>query len=286
MAATVLLILVYLAIAAALILGEHEAALLTFKAFAKSESFFRLLFFLGGLVVTYLSLKLYSLIKGYLRSRRAEGLAIRLKFQETQKGWLDYRVESEKSSKRLHVLNARMARAFKVFVVGAGFIKRTASKKPSVTRAHATAYLFSIVINKSAAVMEANLEELHLTTELFIETTEGHLKTCRQDYGLLDEAHEYFKSQLKEVRESANALTPIPPAIAQCRGISQDLTAAANRLSNAVRTYKGILRRIEGHCARMARLAQSRRDRVILKPLKKIASALLDAAKTLPDVSD
>ena len=84
--------------------------------------------------------------------------------------------------------------------------------------------------------MEINLDELRLAAGVFIESTEGHLKICRQHYAKLATAHDYFQTQLKDVREVANSLARLPPALSKFKGVSQDFTAAINRASTVYRS--------------------------------------------------
>ncbi len=204
--ATVLLTAIYSAIATTLIAREHQAAALAIKNYLNSgraEWLFRWLYFLGGCVVAYLATKLFSLLRGYMRGRRAQKLAVRQRFRETRRGWLDYRLESEESSKRLHFLIARMARVVKGMAVvlthGSWFIGKEDKEAP-VVRARATASLLAVLLDKCSARLEPDLKELEATANLFIESTEGHLKalqiTTKQDYMQLAALHEYFESQL------------------------------------------------------------------------------------------
>lgn len=90
--ATIVLVGIYRTIAATLILHDNESAALGVRTYLNSgraEWLLRWVYFLAGSVVAYLSLKLSSLLKGYMKSRRAENLAIRERFRETQKaGWI------------------------------------------------------------------------------------------------------------------------------------------------------------------------------------------------------
>jgi hypothetical protein len=104
--ATVILTFLYFALVTVMFSRESESFRLTVLAALRSQKFFYFLFFVAGTIATVLSTKGAPLIKGYLQVRKVEQLAIREKFQAAR-GWLDYRTESEESSKRLHDLVAR-----------------------------------------------------------------------------------------------------------------------------------------------------------------------------------
>ena len=286
----ILLSVVYIIISATLILREHNVARNALKTYVKGAWFFYLLLFLGGYVAAYLSLKLLSFVRGYAASRTAQKIAIQQKFRETQKGWLDYRVEGENSSKRLHVLIGRTNGQLRTISFGVKYanwiVLRKKPTKLSVASAHLWTYLVAISLNKSAAKMESNLEELRLTADLFIESTAGHLKICKQNYDQLASAREYFETQWNDVRNGANSLAKLPPVLDGFKGISQELTAAINRLSSVFRTLVEILRKVEGHCARMVNLAEARRDRALEKPLKQLASTLVETAEMMAKDAD
>ena len=276
---TALLAVIYSAIAATLILREHEAALVAFKSYVHGENFLRVVIFSLGLISALALVKLSPMAKGYLQSRRAEKLQVRLK---AQKGWLDYRLESEKSSQQFHVLASRTIVEFKRMASGLRYVAWILKREsPSVSRVNIGAYLIARAINAPCKRMERHLEELSPIADLFVETTEGHLKSCRQNYERLAEAHEYFESQLKALRDAANGLTKVLPELKPYYGVSQGLTAAIDKLSSVLHLFTGTLRRVEGHCARMAKLAESRRDREIVKPLKKLASTLVETAEMM-----
>lgn len=272
--ATVLLVVIYLVVAASLIIREHEAAALAVKTYLNSERaewLFRWLYFLAGFVVAYLSLKLFSLLSGYLKSRRAQKLAIRQRFRETKKGWLDYRLESEESSKHLHYLVGRIER----LIIGLGRFMRYApwfigkeGKTPNVTRAQVADHLITIVCEKYSDMMEPELADLEATANVFIESTEGYVKALeiatKQDYVILAGLHDYFEAQLKDVHTLANSMIRLPRAFARVRGTSQDSTAAINRQVSLWQAQIAIMRRVEGHCARMVKLTETYFERAIL----------------------
>lgn len=268
--ATALLTVGYLTIAAILIIREHNSVLLTAKTHFRSEGFLRLLLFLAGSITALMSIKLLSLIKDFIKARRAEKLEIRKRFLDSEKGWLDYRVESEQSSERLHVLMFKMMRGFSLIGICGRYIKWRFRKTPSsATKRHAGLSILVAGIDMCSAGLEANLEEFSLTVDLFIESTEGHLKTSRQDYERLSDAHEYFKKQLKDIHEIGVFYPEVPKAFRKARGISQELTAAIDRQASAIRTHIDLLSRLEKHCARMTKLTEARRDQALIRPLKK-----------------
>lgn len=289
-AGTIIVCALYLGLVAAMFFKESESFRIAFLAVLSSQKFFYFLFLIIGSTATLLGRKATSVIRGYLNAKKAEQVAVRKRFQGTHKGWLDYRMGSEDSSKRVHAVSARLfqqiGRVSKGIVIASWFLKR----KPSVTSLDMWAYWVSAFMNKSSAGIESNLEELRLSAEAFTENTEGHLKVCSQNYGKLEGAREYFEAQRKELREAANALTVLPKALQDFRGLSQDLTAAINRMSACMRTWNETLRKLEGHCARMVKLAATRRDRVIdrqiVKPLKQIASSLIGTIETMAEKHD
>src|SRR6266508_4525164 len=95
------------------------------KPTSLSESFFRLVIFAGGLFGALIVFKTSPLIKDYIRSRKAEKLAIRLK---ATKGWLDYRLESEKSSRQFHDAASRVIREFGRMGYGLRYVAWTLKK--------------------------------------------------------------------------------------------------------------------------------------------------------------
>lgn len=133
--------------------------------------------------------------------------------------------------------------------------------------------------------MEADLEELEATANVFIESTEGHLRKLeiitKRDYLQLAGLHEYFEAQLKDVRKLAIAMSKLPPEYEKARGVSQDSTAAINRLVSTWKTQIRVMRRLEGHCARMVGLTQKYFDRALLQASRELAAAVRDIVKSM-----
>jgi hypothetical protein len=287
---TVIVCVLYLVLVVAMFFNESESFRASLLAVLHSQKFFYFLFLIIGSTATLLGLKTTSLIRGYLQAKKAEQLAVRERFQATHKGWLDYRMGSEDSSQRVHAVSARLfqqiGRVSKGIIIASWFLKR----KPSVTSLDTWVLLVVPLMNRSSAGIERNLEELRLSAEAFTENTEGHLKVCKQNYGKLENAREYFEFQLKEIREAANTLAGLPKALQDFRGLSQNLTAAINRMSACMRTWNETLRKLEGHCARMVKLAETRRDRVIdrqiVRPLKQINSSLITIVEKMAETED
>jgi hypothetical protein len=285
--ATVLLVGIYLAIAATMILYDHSAAAVAIKTYLSghADGIVRLLYLFAGASGFYLLSKVNWLMKRYARNRRDEKAAVQQRLRETPRGWLNYRLESEESSKRLHSLVARMSRA----VRGMAFILKRwkwfvgkEGEQPHVHRARATASLFALALDKCSSRLEPDLEDMEATANLFIESTEGHFKMATNQGDLqVAELHEYFQAQLKDVREVANVFGKFPPAFETLRGTSQELNAALTRQASIWRTEVAVLRKIEGHCARMVKLTQAGFERALEKPLKQLASSLVETAEIM-----
>jgi hypothetical protein len=160
-------------------------------------------------------------------------------------------------------------------LIAAWLGRKNSRKKGPISAFQTWAYIVSGAINASTAKMETYMDELQSTAQRFIESTEGHLKVCKQNYGKLSGAREYFEAQLKAIREDRNDLKLLPAEISHFKGFSQDLDAAFNRQSSCLKSYSEILRKLEGHCARMVKLTEARQDRAILKPLTKLNSILI-----------
>ncbi|HVS80150.1 MAG TPA: hypothetical protein VHE60_00280 [Pyrinomonadaceae bacterium] len=282
---------VYLGIAARLTLPEHPSIVLTIKTYLNSgraEWLIRWLYLVAGLLLAYLASKLFSLLRSYLMIRKAEKLEVRRKFRETQKGWLDYRLASEESSKHLHFLVARfsrklrgVARAIKLLP----WLLGREAEKPPVVRTQIAAQFITVICDRGSARMDTDLKDMEATANVFIESTEGYLKTAkivtRRDYVQLAGLHEYFEAQLKDVRDIANSLSKLAPAVEQFKGVSQDCTAAINRQASIWRSQVDILRKVEGHCARMVKMTQAYFDRAILNASEELLSTLVDLIKLM-----
>lgn len=93
--------------------------------------------------------------------------------------------------------------------------------------------------------------------------------------------HEYFQSQLIDIRDITNVYSELPPVFERTRGVSQDTTAAMNRLIHVWRTQIAIMRRLEGHCARMVKATQSYFDRALLKASKELLTSLESVIQTI-----
>jgi hypothetical protein len=285
--ATVLLVGVYSVIAATMILYDHSSAAVAIKTYLSSHAngLFVGLYLFAGAAGFYLLAKLLWLVKRYARNRRTEKVAIQQRLRETPRGWLNYRLESEESSKRLHSLVARMTRA----VRGMAFILKRwqwfvgkEGEQPHVLRAKATASLFALALDKCSSRLEPDLEDMEATANLFIESTEGHFKMATNQGDLqVAELHEYFQAQLKDVRDVANVFGRFPPAFERLRGTSQELNAALARQATIWRTEVAVLRKIEGHCAHMVKLTQAGFERALEKPLMELASKLVETAEMM-----
>lgn len=301
---TVLLVGIYLAVAATLIFRDYESAALAVKTYLTSkraEPLYHWLYFLAGCMVAYLSLKLFSLLKVYLKSRSAARLAALQKFRETKKGWLDYQIESEESSKHLHYLIGRltsqMGRNGRVLRV-ALWLAGEKGEKPPIARTQILISFITLMCEKSSERMEAKLKELEVTADIFMESTEGYLKTLKivtkNDYLRLAGLHYYFEDQLKDVRELANGLSELPPIYEKMKGVTQDSTAAINRQVGIWKSQVVIMRRVEGHCARMAKLTENYFERGLKKISKEMAATLQTMLellkqkrpKLIPDTQD
>ncbi|MDT4954133.1 MAG: hypothetical protein QOJ02_2271 [Acidobacteriota bacterium] len=288
---TVLLICIYLVVAGTLILNDYNSAALAFQIYLKSgraERLFRWVYFLAGFIAAYFSLKLFSLLKGYLKTRKAEELVVGQRFRETQKGWLDYRLESEESSKRLHFFVGRLARETGRFGMALRIAKWSIGKegkKPDVVRAKMAVSWIALAGGIVSPKMEADLKEFDDTANSFIESTEGYLKTLeivtKRDFEQLAGLHEYFQAQLNDIHKLANTIAKLPPIFKQVRGVSQDSTAAVNRLMDSWKLQIEIMRKVEGHCARMVKLTQSHFDRSLKKASLELVSALRSLVKTM-----
>lgn len=211
--AIVLLVGTYLIISASMILHDYGSAALAIKAYATehAEGLFRWAYLVIGVTGYYLSTKLISVLKSYAQDRKAEKLVERQRVLDTGRGWLDYRLESEKSSRRLHFLVARMSRAVKFMALllsrYSWFIPAE-GKKPPVVRTRAAAAFLTYVFNTYAAKTEPQLKEFEANAKLFIDSTEGHLKMAtKQGDQQVAELYEYFQAQLKDIRDVVNAFS-------------------------------------------------------------------------------
>ena len=271
----------YLAIATILILREHQTARLKLEGYVESESFLRLLLFAAGVFTMYVLFKLRVLISWYFELRRKERLAMAARFRYAEKGWLDYRVESENSSERLFILTRRTANGtFKV----AGILKHACwflqhPKSIQVTRG--LSYFVAARLNKRAARLKADLEDLELATELFIKSTEGHLKTSNQDFARLEFANRYFKEQLLQLRDDSKDLPELLRVFREFKGYSQVLTAASNRHFDLWKSRTATIKKLELHCARMVKLTEVSRDDVLAKTLKAQATNFPEAVESM-----
>jgi hypothetical protein len=160
-------------------------------------------------------------------------------FRETKKGWLDYRLESEESSKRLHYIMGRLLRqtaGMGKFLNLALWVAGKEGKRPRLERTKILVAFTTVACMKTSEWAEADLQELEATANLFIESTEGLVKTLKavtkNDYLKLAGLYGYFNEQHKKVHEMTNAMAEIPPPYKKMKGVSQDLTAAVNRRLN------------------------------------------------------
>jgi type I site-specific restriction endonuclease len=158
-------------------------------------------------------------------------------------------------------------------------------KKPTVVGAQARAYVLTLAFERCSIKLEPDIREMEAAADLFIESTEGYLKmveiVTKRDYEQLAGLHEYFKEQLKDVREVANLLAKFPPTFERARGISQDLTATINRQTTIWRAEVAVMRKVETHCARMVKATQDYFDRSILKASQELLSTLQDIVKLM-----
>ncbi len=287
--ATVFLVAIYLTIAATMIFHDHGAAALTIKTYVSghADRLFRWLYFVAGFAVAYSVFKSLPLVKGFLKSRKAEKIAARQKFRDAQKGWLDYRLDAEVSSRRLHSLVARMARVTKwmalMFTHKSWFIGNEEKDSP-IVRKQAASWLLAFVLNKSSERLEPDLEELEWNANLFITSTEGHLKMATKQGDLqVAELHEYFQAQLKDVREVASGLSRLPPAFGKAKGTSRELNAALDRSLSMWRQQVEVLRKLQEHCARMVKQTRAGFERALEKPLMELASVLVKTVETMAE---
>jgi hypothetical protein len=288
---TFLLICIYLVVAGRLILSDYTSAALALQTYLQSgraERLFRWFYFIAGLIASYFLLKLFSLLKSYLNNRKAEELVVRQRFHETMKGWLDYRLESEESSKRLHFFVGRLARETVRFGTALRIAKWSIGKegkKPAVVRAKIVVSWITIAGGIVSPKMEADLKEFNDTADSFIESTGGYLKTLeivtKRDFETLAGLHEYFQAQLKDIHKLANTIAKLPPIFRQVRGVSQDSTAAVNRLMDSWKLQIEIMRKVEGHCARMVRQTESYFDRALKEASQELLTSLRSLMKTM-----
>lgn len=141
---TIFLTGLYVAISASLVLREYPSLRAAIGSYINSQVEFsiRIGFLLGGGLITLVVLKLSKYLGAYLRVRNAKVVTARRRYAETEKGWLDYRLESEEASKRLHAVMARLSRAMggvakvmKLFPLLVG----KEGKKPAIVRAQIAA---------------------------------------------------------------------------------------------------------------------------------------------------
>jgi len=269
---------------------ESEPFRLLVWATLQSSRLYYLLAFLAGSTATVLATKGLKLVTDYLSERKAERLAIRKRFQDTKKGWLDYRVESERSSERLHVLITRMSKQMKKVAIPMMLGKPYLGNKPSMIRIHTGAHVFAYILNWCSSKLESDQQEFEATAELFIESTEGHLNSSRSDYNRLNLAHEYFKQQAAELGEATSVMPEFLKVFPQLRQVSQDLAVACDRQSMCWRSRTDVMIKLQKHCAKMAKLAAVRRDRAIdrkiIKPLKQMTSGLIGTVEMLAQKHD
>jgi hypothetical protein len=282
---TALLAAGYLSLAVLFFAREHQTAALTVEDYLKSERVIRWIYLIAGSVITYALLKASRLIRAYIKSSRAEELATRQKFYAaTEKGWLDYELESKKSSARLHFLVARLSRRIKALAtllrLFPWFVHQDDKKTPA-KRARIAAFFITLACESYSHKIEPEVRDMEVSADIFMQSTDGYLKTfsliTKDDFVQLAGLHEYFECQLKDIREIANALGPLPPALERVRGHSQESTAAINRLLSVIRSQIAILRRVEGHCARMVRSTNSKFEHAF----KKAAQPLLDSLQEI-----
>jgi hypothetical protein len=281
------LIGVYLAIATSMILHDHGSAAMAVKTYIVEhvERSIKWVYVLAGALGYYLTTKLFILIKSYARQKRAGKIAARQKVMESSPGWLDYRLDAESSSRELHALVARMSRVVRwmalIFKRSNWFIGKDEKGSP-IARTQGANWFLAFVLNKSSERLEPDLDELESNADLFISSTEGHLRMATKQGDLqIAELFEYFQAQLKDIREITNALSQFPPTFSQVKGTSRELNAAIDRAVRVWKTQIDVLRKLEGHCARMVRLTRAGFERIIEKPLKKLASALVETVETI-----
>jgi hypothetical protein len=284
---TIILLGIYCAIATSMILHDHGAVAETIKTYLieHAERFTKWFYVIGGAVGFYILTKLLSLVKSYANTRRVENLATRQRAIDSHPGWLDYRLDAEASSRELHSLVARMCRAVKlmaaIFTHKSWFIGKEEKGSP-IVRTEAMSWLLAFGLNKSSDWLEPDLEALQSNATLFIASTKGHLKTATKQGDLqVAELYEYFQAQLKDIREVTNAFSQFPPTFAKAKGTSRTLNAALDRALGIWNSEIEVLRKIEGHCAHMVKLTQAAFERVIEKPLKQLASTLVETAEMM-----
>src|SRR5207302_8902554 len=83
----------------------------------------------------------------------------------------------------------------------------------------------------------------------------------------------------KDIRDIANVLGQFPPMYERAKGVSQDLTAAINRHATIWRFQVRILRKLEGHCARMVKVTQDYFDRALLTAVEELLASPVDVIK-------
>jgi hypothetical protein len=283
----------YMAIAATLVLSEHLSILNGFRSYVNgdhAERFLRWFYFAVGFTTALSLSKLTSLTIRYLRTRRATRVAKRRRFRETQKGWLDYRLQSEESSKRLHFCLARLKRVIGMMAFAFKHLSWFTGKegtKATLLVKQATADLLIVVLELCGGRLGPDTDEMEASANLFIESTEGYLKTTeiitRRDYEQLAGLHEYFTYQLRDIRDITNVFDKFPPAFERARGVSQELTAAINRQASIWRSQAVIMRRVEAHCIRMVKATQESFDRSILKASQELLAVLQDIVKRMSE---
>jgi len=289
---TVVLVSGYVAIVTALVVREHKPAALALEEYMKSgrgEWLIRLMYAIAAAIATYIAMKAWKVVRTYIETSRAEELATKQKFYDaTPKGWLDYRLESEKSSKHLHFLVARLFRRVKAL---ARFMKlfpwfvNKDDKRPPADRARVAAFFIAIACDVYTRKIEPEVKDMEGTAEIFMKSTEGYLKTLsiisKNDFMQLANLREYFECQLKDIREVANALAPLSPALEGVRGHSRESTAAINRLLSVIKAQTITLRRVEGHCARMVKQTEANFDRSLLKATKPLLESLVEIIRLM-----
>jgi len=178
-----ILVVAYLAISTALILHDNPAIDFRLKEYLRSgraEWLVRLAYFFGGILIAFAVSKVVPFARGYLRSRNTKKLELRHKIRQAQKGWLDYRFESEYAAHHLHDLIARLVREMmrlaRVLKLLPWSLKQ---EDKAVAKSKMVVFWITFVCNKYSTRMEPDLEDLEATASRFIESTEGLLKTFR-----------------------------------------------------------------------------------------------------------
>jgi hypothetical protein len=271
-----------------LFVREHETAAFALQQYVRSgrgEWLVRWAYAIVASLITYAALKASRVVRDHLRESRAEELAIQKKFYDsTAKGWLDHRVESEKSSAHLHFLVARMLRRVKAMATVLKIFSWVVpqddkrDKRSPAERAQIAASFLAFACEVHSRKVESEVTDMQDTAEVFMKSTEGYLKTAslnsKDDFVRLSNLHEYFKWQLSDIREMVNAISPISSTFEGARGHSQESTAAINRFLGVMKIQSAALRRIEGHCARMVKLSEEKFDRAISKVTQPLLESL------------